>query len=77
MNYYQNGTYFNSDGTPKTEVKNDNIIDISSDSVYKHTPHDGIEYFDSEGNSLGYKKPKKYTASRGPKLKNKENIICI
>ena len=66
LNYYQNGTYFNSDGTPKTQVQNDNIIDIDPGNVYKHTPQDGIEYFDSDGNSLGYKKPS-----------NEETIITI
>jgi hypothetical protein len=72
LNYYQNGTYFNSDGTPQTQVRNDNIIDVEPENVYKHTPHDGIEYFDSDGNSLGYKKEiPKYKPQRGPKLKEK------
>ena len=77
LNYYQNGTYFDSSGTPKTEVKNDNIFDANPDSVYRHTPQEGIEYFDSDGNSLGHKKPKpQYTTTRGPRLKEK-NIVDI
>lgn len=69
LNYYQNGTYFDSTGVPKTEVKNDNIIDVDPGNVYKHTPHEGIEYFDSDGNSLGFKKKPKYKPSRGPRIK--------
>lgn len=60
LNYYQNGTYFNSDGTPKMQVQNDNVIDVDPNNIYKHTPQDGIEYFDSEGNSLGYKNNSKH-----------------